>query len=544
MTHSIDDELSRKIEREVTTTLAHLRMLLRVRNRLRSPLLQLPTETIIRVLSFVMVNLDSYFPVYAWKSIYGTCHRIHQIMRSATELWWWVNWERLRAAHFVLVRSKGSPRVIISDLRLVFDETLVAIEKVLDHWREKREFRGHRLHNLEFLGTPSSFSHFSWILERSLPRVRRLKLHVTDSFEDEIVFALPNPVAVELPMDMPLQVLDLRNVTLSWLSQSHLYGGLRELHLNFKECDPAVIIPEDELFGILEASPRLEQLSLVEVGHDVPVKNGEPLRPRRVLQFPNLTSLTLDNDPMVIMYTLAYMSHPVITSLSIRSFVSWDMVQTLKTRLFPDDHLPARLFPNPPTFAVRVIDVEDPDTSIEIDIGSVKLRLDFPPGQGERGRSVVMSCIPSLVPSSVTTLDLQYTQQTERGWRDFFTLHPEVRSIECTVSHRTPVSRSLWDALSPAGEDTGILCPKLESIFVLSHPRDAVFTDLSNCLRNRQTAGFKLRCLRVKDSHGYLADLNGFREEFGPLVEVVEAREPCKFVQRVSTVSSPKLGIH
>ena len=544
MTRSTDNELSQKTEREVTAALSHLRKLLRIRNRLRSPLLKLPTETIIRILSLIMAGLDSYFYTGFWWSIYGTCHRIHDIMCSATELWWRVDWAQPRTAHFILARSKGNPRVIVSDLCSVFDEKLVATERILDLWRDKRGFRGHRLHDLEFFGSPSSFDHFSWILERPLPRVTRLKLHVTESVEDEIVFDLPNPVALELPMGIPLQVLDLRNVTLSWPSQSHLFNGLRELQLNFKDCDPVVVIPENELFGIFEASPQLERLSLVRVGHDVPVRNGEPLRPRRVIQFPNLVSLTLDNDPVVIKYTLAYMGLPVITSLSIRSFVSWDMAQTLKTRLFPDDRLPVRLFPNPPTFAVRAIDVEEPDTSIEIDIGSIKLRFDFPLGQGERGRGVVMSCIPSLVPSSITALDLEYTQLTERGWRDFLTLHPEVRSIECTVFHRMPVSRTLWDALSPAGEDAGIVCPKLESIFILSYPRDVVFTPLSDCLRNRQAAGFKLTRLRVGNHRQLITDMDGFHEEFGPLVDIVEAHPPSRIVQRVSPVSEREVSVH
>lgn len=537
MTPSVDEVSSQKTEREIVAELTHLRKLIRVRNWLRSPLLQLPTETIVRILSFLMPGLDTYFHA-RWWSIYGTCHRIHEIMCTATELWWRVDFVRTRVAQFILARSKWNPRVFISDLRSMSDEKIVATETILDHWRNRRGFTGHRLHNFEFFGLPSSFDHFSWILERPLPHVRHMKLHITDSIaEEEIEFPLPQPVTLELPMGMPLQSLDLRNVMLPWSSQSNLFNGLRELRLNFRDCEPPVFIPEGELFRILDASPQLESLSLVRVGHRVPVRNDEPLPPKRILQFPNLTSLTLDNDPVVIKYTLAYMGLPVITSLEIRSFISWDTAQTFKNRFFPDDRLATRLFPNPPTFAVRTIGLGDSDASIEIDIGSIKLRFDFPLGQGERGRSAVMTCIPSLVPSSVTALELEYTQLNERGWRDFFMSHPEVRSIECSEFSRVAVSRSLWDALSPAREDTDIPCPKLESIFITLYTKGAVFTPLSDCLRKRQVAGFRLGRLRVVDSRRFTTDVDGFHEEFGPLVEVLEAREPSGHVQRVSPVS-------
>ena len=534
---SVDDVLSRKIEREVMVELTHLRKLLRVRNRLRSPLLQLPTEIIVRILSFIMADLGSYSRAGVWSSIYGTCHRIHEIMCGATELWWRVDCARARTAHFILMRSKGNPRVIVSDLHPVSDKGIAATKKILGHWRDKQGFRGHRLHTLEFSGSPSSFDHFSWILERPLPRVRHMKIHVTESTIEEMMeFSLPCLAALELPMDEPLQVLDLRNVTLSWSSQLNLFNGLRELHLNFEDCGSSVIIPVDELFGILDASPQLECLSLVQVRHEVPVKNGEPLPPKRVLKFPNLASLTLDNCPMVVKYTLTYMDLPVITSLQIRSFISWDVAQTFKNHFFPDDRLPTRLFSNPPTFAVRTA-LEDSDCSIETDIGSIKLRFDFPFEQDERGRRILMSYIPSLIPPSVTALDLEYTQLNEREWRDFFTSHPEVRSIECAELCGVPVSRSLWDALSPAREDTGIPCPRLESVLITSYTKDVDFRPLSDCLRKRQTAGFELRHLKLVDYRQLTTDVNGFHEEFGPLVEVLEARKPSRLVQRVSPVS-------
>ena len=146
--------------------------------------------------------------------IYRTCHRIREIMCHATGLWWRVDCARKEAAYFIFLRSGGNLRVILFDHRSVLRGWCVGVESLLDHWRVKLRFKGHRLDTLEFCGSSSTFSHFSWILERPLPRVEQLKIHIDD---DELMEAPQDPVHLELP-GMPLQVLDLRNVTLSWSS--------------------------------------------------------------------------------------------------------------------------------------------------------------------------------------------------------------------------------------------------------------------------------------------------------------------------------------
>ena len=508
--------------------LTHQRRLLRVENQLRSPLLRLPTETIIRILSFVMGNWGDRF--YPWRSIYFTCHRICEIMRGATELWWKADLTRARIAHFTLIRSKGAPQVFTFDFRMMTHEQMVETEMMLNHWRDEQLFGGSRLHTLEFIGPPSRFNHFSWVLKSPLPHVRHLRIHITESNGDDdddlgVVFDSQELVRLGLPTEMPLEVLDLRNIVLSWPS-NHTYNGLRELHLDLRDCDPS-IFPGDELFGILDASPRLERLSLLWVGHDIVVENSEILSPRRILRFPNLVSLTMDQGPFFIKYILEHTDLPVIASLDIRTFVSPSMVQNLQDLLFPDDRLPVRLFPNPPEFSARTVSMEESSNSIQIEIGSVKIRLNFHFGQGERGRDAVMSCIPSLVPLSVISLNLEYTELSEREWRDFFTSRPGVRSIECCGRG---VSRSLWDALLPVGEGIGIPCPSLESISVVSYTNDVVFTPLSDCLRHRQAAGFKLKRLKMDNRHRLVANMDGFHEEFDPLVEVVETHQSARYL--------------
>lgn len=364
MTLSADDRLQQSTQ-EFMAVLVHTKKLLRVRNQLCSPFLRLHTEIVVHILSFVMAELDYPPQSSIWKPIYCTCHHIHNIMHDTTALWWNVDCLHHREANFIFTRSEGGPRVLHSDLRSASEQLCFEIEDLLDIWRHKPGFRGHRLRDLDFYGPSSTFFHFSWIFEQPLPRLESLKINLVDSFEDSEVEVLPNPVPLELSVGMSLRVLDLRNVTLSWSSQSRFFGSLQELHLNFEDCERIVTIPEDELFGIFDASPQLKHLSLIKVGHEVPVdRNGTPLPPNRIIRFPNLTSLILDNDPMVVKYTLTYMELPAIDSLHINSIVTSNITQTPTNMFLPDGRLPGRLFSNPPTFTVRTADNMEPEDLI------------------------------------------------------------------------------------------------------------------------------------------------------------------------------------
>jgi hypothetical protein len=77
MASSTRDELSQKTQ-EVIAPLVHMKKLFRIRNWLRSPLLRLPTEIIVHVLSFIMIGLDSSPPhLRAWMPVLCNCHQIH-----------------------------------------------------------------------------------------------------------------------------------------------------------------------------------------------------------------------------------------------------------------------------------------------------------------------------------------------------------------------------------------------------------------------------------------------------------------------------------
>ena len=83
---------------------------------------------------------------------------------------------------------------------------------------------------------------------------------------------MPDAVTLHLPAGLPLRVLDLSNTALSW--SSNLFAGPSELHLGFRDCDAVADILADELFGIFNASSRLEKLSLAQIRPRAPVRKG------------------------------------------------------------------------------------------------------------------------------------------------------------------------------------------------------------------------------------------------------------------------------
>ena len=537
-----EDATSKTVENEVATVLIHLKNLLRIKNQLCSPLLQLPTETIIHILSYIMEAVEQS---RVWQPIFSTCHRIRRIMRTATELWWKVDCTRSRAALFAFARSKGSPQAILADLNPCYYWQNDEARKVLDHWRDREVLHGHRLHTLELCGDPSDLAHFSWIFERPLPRLHYLKFRFfgpldMDEDEGEPPLPIPSPVALQLPMDLPLQTLDLNNATLPW--SSNLFTGLRELRMDFRDCETVVEISADELLGVFDASPQLERLSLVQVWPRIPVRGGEPqYAPTRIAQLPNLVFLELDNSPESIGYALVHMNIPAIDSLEIRSHVLPFEVPWSLRFFFLNRHLPNRLFPNPPVFGIRATNEDEagPLSSMHVTIGGFKIWFDFDTEVGEAARDAIMTCIPPMVPQSVAILELDHLNWGEWEWRQFLTSHPEVHSIEYMNHCGGPMSKSLWDALSSAGAGPAPLCPKLKSI-TLSDKRGFA-PPLLDCLLNRKNAGFKLRHLKL----GSLD--TRFYEGFPLLVEefqVVNGPNDSFDLEMVSPVPMTEQGFH
>ena len=507
-----EDATLKSTEDEVTAVLIHLTKLLRIKNRLCSPLLQLPIETIIHIISFLMEAIVQYC---VWQPIFSTCHHIRRIMRTATELWWKVDCEQTRVAHIAFARSKGNPQAIVADLNPWRDWQNEKARKALDYWRRKQVLHGYRLHTLELSGVPSDMDHFSWIFERPLPRLHCLKIRffgpLTDD-EDESQLPIPSPVALQLPMDLPLKTLDLNNATLPW--SSSLFAGLRELRMDFRDCETVVEISPDELLGVFDASPQLESVSLIQVRPRIPLRDGEPQYvPTRIAQLPNLAFLKLDNFPEFAGYTLLHMNIPAIDFLEIRSHVFPFEVSWSLRFFFVNHRLSRRIFPNPSVFGIRVADEDDMSGSVHVAIGGFKMWFDFDEDVAETVYDAITTCVPPMVPPSVAILKLGNIKLDERAWKEFFRSHPEVRAIECSDSSRESVFNSLWDALSPSGTDEGPLCQKLESIS-LDGPTSAPL--LLGCLVNRKNAGFGLRHLRFRELD------DGLVEEFRLLVEELQ----------------------
>jgi len=505
-----DEDTLERTEDALATVLLHLKKLLRTKNRLCSPLLRLPTETIIRILSYVMEEIENFC---VWQPIFSTCHHIHNIMCAATELWWKANFSWDKAAELVMARSEGCPEAITVDLESWDPWRDPRGRKAPAFCRNRQRLGGHRLRTLEFFGEPSDMVYFSWIFERPLPRLHHLKIHISSPLDEEDEELPPlEPVALQLPTDLPLRVLDLCNATLPW--SSNLFTGLSELHLDFSGCDTTVEISEDELLGILGASRQLESLSLVQVGPGVPIGDGGlELTPTRTVQLPKLAFLKLDHLPESVGYILAHIDVPAIICLEIHSLVFSQEVEWSLGLFFPDGRFPNRLFSNPPVFGIGITGEDGPCGPMKVNIGGINIWFYSDPQEQETAHDTILTYVTPLVPPSGTILKLGDFKSNEQEWREFFRSHPEVHSIESSELLPAPMPESLWDALSPAGADAVPLCPKLELISLLNN---SVSTSLLNCLLNRKNAGFRLRYLKLREVDDELV------KELALLVEVVE----------------------
>jgi len=265
-----------KFEDEVAAALVHKTKLLRLRNWLSSPLLRLPAETVFQIMSYIMEDPKSTPPV--WRPIFSLCYRIRATMCATTELWRKADFVSDVVAHFAFERSMGKLQEITIDFEAWAHRHEGFTQIALDHCRDHLVLHGDNLHTVDISGFPSDMAHWSWIFERPLPRLR-LKIYFFSS-EGNDANRLGNPVGLQLPTDLPLRVLDLRNAKLLW--SSSLFAGLTELHLDFSDCNPFVGIPEDELLSIFAASPQLERLSLLDLEPTMPETDDAQLAPTEV----------------------------------------------------------------------------------------------------------------------------------------------------------------------------------------------------------------------------------------------------------------------
>ena len=497
-----DEKLAEGTENQVTAVLIHLKKLLRLKNWLRSPLLRLPTEIIVQILSYITENGRE------WQSVFSTCYHIRDVMNNAAELWQKANFvsDKRALPVSVFARSQGNLQEIAADLIAWGDCRDDHARNSLRFCRDNLVLHGHKLRALDLRVCPSDIINFSWIFERPLPRLEYVKIHFYPQGSGSYI---RDPEILQFPADLPLRVLDLSNATPPWSSYL-LFTELRELRLDFAECESFVEISEEELLGILEASPRLESLSLIRLLPKAPVVDGErDYNPTRIVKLASLTSLVLDSLAELVGYILVHMDIPVIDSLKIRGdFSPWE-VEVFFDYLFPVFLLPERLLTNPPIFEIWPDGGYGAYGSLKVKIGSIHIQFDFDMDDEEEASETIIDCVLPLVPPSVTALRLDHSNLDKDEWAVFFQLHTEVRSITSSSlvdGLRTLVSEPLWDTLSPAGADAVTLCPKLE---LISLPNELMSTPLFNCLLSRKSAGYGLKYLALREVDDMSAEVLG-----------------------------------
>ena len=247
--------------------------------------------------------------------------------------------------------------------------------------KSKRVFQGGRLRTLGFSGIPSIFFSFSWILEESLPCLKHLKIRVLPSAEGDVHSVLSlEPAALRPPAGFPLRVLDLHNATLPW-SPKYL-SGLRELYPHFENCLTEAAMTEDELLGILCASPQLERLSLRRIR----VGNSPRLPPKCVVLLPGLAYLSLESRPEVAGYILAHIDVSATLSLKITALIFPQNAEKVPGLIFPNDRVSKTLFSDPPMFKIGAmghsIRFNIPSYSLTLQIGGCEIESNFYPSLG------------------------------------------------------------------------------------------------------------------------------------------------------------------
>jgi len=252
-----------------------------------------------------------------------------------------------------------------------------------------------------------------------------------------------------------------------------------------------------------------------------------------IIRLPTLNFLKLYNDPQTVGYIVTQMDIPSLVSLQIFPVAPRTEVVQWINRFFSGIHLPKELLSNPPV--LEVAKEYDIPPSLEFTIGGLKIQSPLDVDDIHAIHAAAATCVP-LAPSSVTSLNLQSTKLDKQEWKNFFSSHPEVLSVDFTQLTMEPVFDSLFDALSP-GDDGVVLCPRLESIVFRSFTTPWL-APLRACLEEREGAGFKLRRLKITGPDTYR-----FTKILRPLVEVLEAEFSDSYKQKVSSSSMDALSI-
>ena len=442
---------------------------LRTMNRIQSPLLRLPCETLIYILLF---TIDDTKRTPNWTAILPACHYLYQTILSTPQLW-----ERI----YCLPPEKMLRRFEMANWRpteiyahLFTSNGEEKVKAALNSVRDAGQLRRDRIHTLEFRGVNDVWPHFSWIFNEPFPNLEHLTVFV--------VMSPGSPIPLTVSVGKHLETLSIDNVNIP--ASSHLFHNLKNLHVGFSQDCNRWPVTIHQLIAILNASPRLESLSLGHICLSTSLHDDE--QPKCVATLSHLRSITLMCPASDAVSIMGRLDLPSITYLTLHL----SGLRPSHIRLiFPDDILTNRLSkvtPNFPHFT----------QSGMLRMGGLQLTV----GATEH-REEIFFQMCRMVPISVKELGIILDMFNESRWREFARQRPEVCSISSYYDVKNYRSNGLWCALLPdKSNPSATLFPNLESVTLKAEHLSMIPPLVLDCLRMRSEAGFKLKQLEVQDT--------------------------------------------
>ena len=381
------------------------------------------------------------------------------------------------------------------------------VKAALDSVRDAGQLRRDRIHTLEFQGVSDVWPHFSWVLDEPFPNLE----HLTISIEVVSIFHIPLTVSV----GKHLETLSIDNVSIP--ASSHLFHNLKNLHVGSSLNYNSWPVTMNQLITILNASPRLETLSLVRIRPSVSLH--EDGQSGCVATLFHLKSLALTAPASEVVSIMDHLHLPSIISATL------DLLglQSHCIRLiFPNDILTNHLSKVTHNFPHST-------QSGTVRVGSLQLVL----GTTEN-RENLFSLMCRMVLLSVTELEIIRDMFNESRWREFAHLRPGVCSISSYYDAGNHRLDGLWRALLPDKSNPSVtLFPNLESVTLKAEHLSMIPPSVLGCLRMRGEGGFKLKRLEVQDT-GKLRHAGRQPGEFQALADVfVYCEVPIKLQKEV-----------
>ena len=276
------------------------------------------------------------------------------------------------------------------------------VKTALDSVRDAGQLRRDRIRTLEFCGKSDVWPHFSWIFDEPFPILEHLSVFV------EMVSISHIPLTVSIGKH--LETLSIENVSIP--ASSHLFHNLKNLHVGFSWDHNSLQVTMCELITILNASPRLETLSLGNICPSVSLHDdGQSKCITTLFHLKSLALTASVSDAASII--MDHLILPSITSVTLH----FSSLQVHHIRFISPDDIPkdrlSKVTPNIPDF---------------VQSGTIRVdSLQF----AHIHRENIFFMICRMVPLSVMELEIIWDIFDEGRWREFARLRPGVCSISC-----------------------------------------------------------------------------------------------------------------